>query len=186
MTPTKVVSTCQPPPTVIVPRGVLPPNGAITVRFSAPPNSPVTITVTLSRVIAANLPVGRDSRRHGHTTAPVLLHGGNGRGEAVTADVPAPTLTLHDALYPRTPVDARGHGRGVTVVLYRATVRARANGRGQVAARIHIGYAVRQRVEALLNVTVQTRRGRSMLRVRVTLTPTGHYTHEGNHTRNGH
>ncbi len=101
------------------------------------------------------------------------------------ASVPAPTLILQDALSPQAPAAARGHGR-VTLVLYHATVRARANGRGQVTAHIHVAYAVRQRVVALLSVTTQTRRGRSTLRVHVTLAPTGHYTHEDTHTRGGH
>jgi len=136
----------------------------------------------LSRVIAVAIPVGRHGHSPGRATAPPLLYHGPRWGEAAAASAPAPTGAWLSVLYPQEPVAARG----VTVVLYHATVRARANRHGQVTAHIHVAYAVRQRVEALLSVTTQTRRGRSTLRVRVTLAPTGHYTHEDNHTRVGH
>ena len=184
----------QPPPIVVVPRGILASNGTVAVAFSAPPNSPVTITITLSHVVAG-APRGASARgrrsngrtgahaRRGSVAAAALFYAGPAStvGEAVSAvHAPGGPSAFQTPPAQLDGADARGRRRGYdsTTVLFRITVPARANSHGQVRARIHIAYSVRRRVEALLTVTVRSRRGASSRTIRVIVAPDAHYQHQ--------
>lgn len=196
---TRAGSGRQPPPIVVVPRGILASNGTVAVAFSAPPNSPVTITITLSHVVSG-APRGASARgrrsngrtgahaHRGSVAAAALFYAGPAStarastvGEAVSAvHAPGGPSAFQTPSAQLDAADARGrrHGHDSTVILFRITVHTRADSRGQVRARIHIAYSVRRQVEALLTVTVRSRRGASSRTIRVIVAPDAHYQHQ--------
>ncbi len=150
--------------------------------------------MTLSHVVAG-APHGASARGrkpNGHIDA----HTHRGSIAAVALLYAGPASTAREAMsavhalggpsaFQTSPVrldaaDARGRGRGhdSTMILFRITVHARANSHGQVRARIHIAYSVRRQVEALLTVTVRSRRGTSSRTIRVIIAPDAHYQHQ--------